>query len=175
MLDALGLIDFFSASPRPSRSAQPKPMPGIFHGVGRIEGRTEPADTRRNDIIRRVGSQNGGGLLHLAAARHPHSLRGLLPEDGPRHGLCLDPGHASFRSTMAADAFGASPGDCQPDALICTLGELPALLSRLKTPRGMRSADALRQSKPLEEILQVARSMQWLADRARNSQSWAGC
>jgi len=141
VLDALGLIDFFSAITTPEQVGAAKPMPGIFHmaWAGWRDGQNPPIHVGDDIIHDAWGAKMAGGYSIWLRRDIPHSLRGLLPEDRPRATDFASIRDASFRSTMAADAFGASPGDCQPDALICTLGELPALLSRLKTRGGMRA------------------------------------
>jgi len=134
VLDALGLIDFFSAITTPEQAGAAKPMPGIFRTAwaGWREGRNMPIHVGDDIIHDAWGAKQAGGYSVWLRPDIPHSLRGLLPEDRPFATDFASVRDASFRATMAADAFGASPGDCQPDALICTLGELPALLHRLK-------------------------------------------
>lgn len=134
VLEALGLIDFFSAITTPEQAGAAKPMPGIFRmaWAGWREGRNLPIHVGDDIIHDAWGAKTAGGYSVWLRRDIPHSLRGLLPEDRPRATDFASVRDASFRSTMAADAFGASTGDCRPDALIGALGELPGLLDRLK-------------------------------------------
>lgn len=139
VLEALGLIDFFSAIITPEQASAAKPMPGIFHmaWAGWRGGHSLPVHVGDDIIHDAWGAKMAGGHSVWLRRDIPHSLRRLLPEDRPRAADFASIRYASFRATMAADAYGASPSDCQPDALICALGELPALLARLKARGGI--------------------------------------
>ncbi|MGI6130853.1 MAG: HAD family hydrolase [Bacillota bacterium] len=134
VLEALGLADFFSAIITPEQAKAAKPKPGIFHmaWTGWRE-RDNPPIHVGDDIIHDAwGAKTAGGYSIWLRRDIPGSLRSLLPEDRPRAADFASIRDAAFRTTMAADAYGASPQDCQPDALICALGELPEFLDRLK-------------------------------------------
>ena len=135
VLEALGLADFFSAIISPEQANSAKPTPGIFHmaWAGWMEGQHPPVHVGDDIIHDAWGAKASGGYSIWLRRDIPDSLRRLLPEDRPGAADFASIRDASFRATMAADAFGASPGDCQPDALICALGELPALLCRLRS------------------------------------------
>ena len=134
VLEALGLIDFFSAITTPEQAGAAKPMPGIFRmaWAGWREGRNLPIHVGDDIIHDAWGAKMAGGYSIWLRRDIPGCLRSLLPEDRPRATGFASIRDASFRATMAADAYGASPPDCRPDALICALGELPELLARLK-------------------------------------------
>jgi FMN phosphatase YigB (HAD superfamily) len=134
VLEALGLFHFFSAIITPEQAGTAKPKPGIFHmaWAGWREGQNPPVHVGDDIIHDAWGARMAGGYSIWLRRDIPDSLRSLLPEDRPRATDFASVRDASFRATMAADAFGASPRDCQPDALICALGELPELLDRLK-------------------------------------------
>ena len=134
VLEALGLIDFFSAITTPERAGAAKPMPGIFRmaWAGWREGRNSPVHVGDDIIHDAWGAKAAGGYSVWLRRDIPGSLRSLLPEDRPLAADFASTRDAAFRATMAADAYGASPDDCRPDALICALGELPGLLDRLK-------------------------------------------
>lgn len=139
VLEALGLIDFFSEIVTPERAGSAKPKPGIFHLAwsGWRGGKNLPIHVGDDIIHDAWGAKMAGGYSIWLRRDIPSSLRSLLPEDRPRARDFASIRDASFRATMAADAYGASPGDCQPDALICALGELPALLLRLRCRAGV--------------------------------------
>ena len=134
VLEALGLFHFFSAIITPEQAGTAKPKPGIFHmaWAGWREGQNPPVHVGDDIIHDAWGARMAGGYSIWLRRDIPDSLRSLLPEDRPRATDFASVRDASFRATMAADAFGASPRDCQPDALMCALGELPELLDRLK-------------------------------------------
>ena len=134
VLEALGLFDFFSAIITPEQAGAAKPKPGIFHMAwsGWREGQTPPIHVGDDIIHDAWGARMAGGYSIWLRRDIPGSLRSLLPEDRPRAADFASIRDAAFRATMAADAFGASPRDCQPDALIHSLNEVPELLDRLK-------------------------------------------
>lgn len=135
VLEALGLFHFFSAIITPEQAGAAKPKPGIFHmaWAGWREGRNPPVHVGDDIIHDAWGAKMAGGYSIWLRRDIPGGLRSLLPEDRPRAADFASIRDASFRATMAADAFGVSPGDCRPDALICALDELPALLWRLRS------------------------------------------
>ncbi len=134
VLEALGLADFFSAIISPEQAGAAKPKPGIFHMAWAEwrEGQNPPVHVGDDIIHDAWGAKTAGGYSIWLRRDTPGSLRSLLPEDRPRSTDFASIRDAAFWATMAADAYGASPDDCRPDALICTLGELPELLDRLK-------------------------------------------
>jgi len=134
VLEALGLFGFFSAIITPEQVGAAKPKPGIFHKAwaGCTEGQNPPVHVGDDIIHDAWGAKMAGGYSIWLRRDIPGCLRSLLPEDRPRATGFASIRDASFRATMAADAYGASPPDCRPDALICALGELPELLARLK-------------------------------------------
>ena len=134
VLEALGLLDFFGTIITPEQAGAAKPKPGIFHmaWAGWRGGQNPPVHVGDDIIHDAWGARMAGGYSIWLKRDIPGSLRSLLPEDRPRATDFASIRDTSFRATMAADAYGASPRDCQPDALIHSLSELPELLDRLK-------------------------------------------